>query len=104
MKKHYQFDDFFASGMEESISPFLTKDSRVYAKNLSLKSALLASFFLTLAYLFSFYNPYLSHLFLAFVYFLAGIPSLIEALDDLKNFEIHIDLLMTFAAFSALFL
>lgn len=104
MKKPYLFDDFFASGMEESISPFLTKDSRAYAKNLSLKSALLASFFLAISYCFSFYFPSLSHLFLAFVYFLAGIPSLIDALEDLKNFEIHIDLLMTFAAFSALFL
>lgn len=43
----------------------------------------------------------LSSLLLCCVYFLAGIPSLIEAIEDLANGEINIDILMTLAAFSS---
>ncbi len=102
MKTPYLFDEFFSSGKEESISPFLTPSSRKWGKNLSLKSALSSSSFLLLAFLFSYFNPPLSHLFLLLVYFLSGIPALIHSLDDLKNLEINIDVLMTLAAFLAL--
>ena len=101
MKTPYVFDEFFASGMEESISPFLTPSSRSFGKNLSLKSSGSAAFLLAAAYGFSFYFPPLSHLFLSFVYFLVGIPALIAAISDLKNLEINIDVLMTLAAFLA---
>ncbi len=101
MTKPYLFDEFFASGLEESISPFLTPQSRNWGKNLSLKSALGAAFFLILAFSFSFTHAPLSNLFLSLVYFLAGVPALIAAFDDLKNFEINIDVLMTLAAFLA---
>ena len=101
MKNPYVFDEFFASGMEESISPFLTPTSRSFGKNLSLKSSGSAAFLLAAAFGFSFYSPPLSHLFLSFVYFLVGIPALIAAISDLKNLEINIDVLMTLAAFLA---
>jgi heavy metal translocating P-type ATPase len=99
--KPYLFDEFFASGMEESVSPFLTPKSRIWGKNLSLKSAGSAAAFLTLAFCFSYVNLPASHVFLAFVYFLVGIPALIAAVNDLKNLEVNIDVLMTLAAFVA---
>jgi Zn2+/Cd2+-exporting ATPase len=104
MKTPYVFDEFFASGMEESISPFLTPKSRAFGKNISIKSASSAAFFLAAAFGFSFHSPPLSHLFLSFVYFLVGVPALIAAISDLKNLEINIDLLMTVAAFVAVFI
>ncbi|HSX26092.1 MAG TPA: heavy metal translocating P-type ATPase [Chlamydiales bacterium] len=101
MKSPYLFDEFFASGREESISPFLTSTSRSWGKNLSLKSASSAAFFLALSFSFSFVNPSLSYLFLSLVYFLSGVPALIASFNDLKNLEINIDVLMTVAAFVA---
>jgi len=101
MKAPYLFDEFFASGREESISPFLTPSSRNWGKNLSLKSATTSAFLLALAFSFSFVNPPLSYLFLSLVYFFSGIPALIASMNDLKNLEINIDVLMTLAAFIA---
>ena len=101
MKTPYVFDEFFASGQEESISPFLTPRSRNWGKNLSLKSAASAAFLLALAFSFSFFNPPLSFLCLSLVYFFSGVPALIASLNDLKNLEINIDVLMTLAAFIA---
>jgi heavy metal translocating P-type ATPase len=101
MKKPYQFDEFFSSGSEESISPFLTSSSRRWAKNLSLKSAAGSAFFLALAFSLSSHNPPLSHLLISLVYFFSGLPALIASLNDLKNLEINIDVLMTLAAFLA---
>ena len=95
----YIFDEFFTSGLEESVSPFLRRSSRKWAKNLSLKSSLAAGAFLALAFIFKFYVIELSHLFLLFVYFLAGTPALIHTIEDVKNLEINIDVLMTLAAF-----
>lgn len=102
MKTPYLFDEFFSSGREESISPFLTPSSRNWGKNLSLKSASTAAGCLALAFAFSFVNPPISYLFLSLVYFLSGVPALIASLNDLKNLEINIDVLMTLAAFLAL--
>ncbi len=100
-KKPYLFDEFFSSGLEESISPFLTPSSRRWSENLPLKSASSSAFFLVLSFSFSFVNAPLSHLFLSLVFFLSGVPALIAALGDLKNLEINIDVLMTLAAFLA---
>lgn len=99
--KPYLFDEFFASGKEESVSPFLTPQSRGWGKNLSLKSASSAAFLLALAFSFSFVSLPASNLCLAIVYFLAGVPAFIAAINDLKNLEINIDVLMTVAAFVA---
>lgn len=101
MRAPYLFDEFFSSGREESISPFLTSASRSWAKNLSLKSAATSSFFLAFAFSLSFFNTPLSYLCLSVVYFLSGVPAIIASLNDLKNLEINIDVLMTIAAFLA---
>lgn len=95
----YIFDEFFTSGLEESISPFLDQRSRLWAKNLYLKGALLASLFLLCSFVTKFYCVDLSHLFLLFVYFLSGTPALLHTIEDIRNLEINIDVLMTMAAF-----
>lgn len=94
----YLFDEFFASGKEESISPFLTPSSRKWGKHLSLKIALLSGALLFCAFVSSFFIPPLANLFLLFVYFFSGTPALLGALEDIKNLEINIDVLMTLAA------
>lgn len=104
MKTPYLFDEFFASNLEESVSPFITSSSRRWGKNLSVKSAFSAATLLALAFSFSFVIPAVSYLLLSLVYFLVGIPALIHAIEDLKNLEINIDVLMTTAAFVAILL
>ena len=98
VKTPYPFDEFFASGREESISPFLTTASRKWGKNLSLKSALFSALLLLSAFILSFYHPSGSALLLCGVYLLVGTPALINALEDIRNLEINIDVLMTLAA------
>lgn len=97
------FGEFFETGQDEVLSPFLTPDSRKWAINLSLKSSLFSAVLLACAYFFYFYSSTtaLSYLFLLFVYFLAGIPSLIESIEDLYNLNVNIDVLMTLAAFGS---
>ena len=102
MKNPYLFDEFFASGKEESISPFLTQTSKSWGKNLSLKSALSAALLLGAAFILSFTHPIFTSPLLVLVYFLVGVPALLAAMKDLKNLEINIDVLMTIAAFIAL--
>ncbi|MFA6915542.1 MAG: heavy metal translocating P-type ATPase [Parachlamydiales bacterium] len=100
------FDEFFEMGMAESRSPFLTPASRLWSHNLPLKAALIAGILLFISFVLSFYEnlvPF-SHLILVFVYFLAGVPALIESIEDLADFEINIDVLMTLAAFSSIFI
>ncbi|MGC2595311.1 MAG: heavy metal translocating P-type ATPase [Rhabdochlamydiaceae bacterium] len=94
----FVFDEFFASGKEESISPFLTPQSRGWGKNLTLKTALFSGFLLLSSFSASFFLPPLSHLLLLFVYFFAGTPALLGSIEDIKNLEINIDVLMTLAA------
>lgn len=98
--------EFFELGQQESISPFLQPDSRRWSINLTLKAALLAALLLVLSFALSFYPHLLpfSKIFLIGVYFLAGIPSLIESIEDLVDGEINIDILMTLAAFSSVFI
>lgn len=95
----YVFDEFFASGQEENVSPFLTPSSKKYAKNLNLIGSIISAIFLSLAFAFSFNFKEISHVFLVVVYFLSGTKALIETIEDIKNFEINIDVLMTLAAF-----
>lgn len=98
MSQPYLFDEFFASGQEESISPFLTPESRRWGKNLPLKSAILAAVLLALSFALHFLNRDASNLCLASVYFLVGTPALLNSIEDLRNIEINIDVLMTLAA------
>lgn len=98
--------EFFELGQQESVSPFLRPDSRKWSVNLTLKASLLAALLLILSFATSFYpqTKSLSHILLIGVYFLAGIPSLIESIEDLSDGEINIDILMTLAAFSSVFI
>jgi Zn2+/Cd2+-exporting ATPase len=98
--------EYFELGRQESVSPFLQPDSRKWSVNLTLKAALAAAVFLLLSFIGSFHpqTEALSKILLLGVYFLAGIPSLIEALEDLSDGEINIDILMTLAAFSSVFI
>ena len=97
------FNEFFASGKEEHISPFLIPSSRSWGKNLSLKASILAAIFLVLSYIlkFTIYSSPLYHISLMFVYFLAGTPALINSIQDICDMEVNIDVLMTLAAFSS---
>lgn len=98
--------EFFEFGQQESVSPFLQPDSRKWSVHLTLKAALLAAILLILSFVGSFYpqTESLAKILLIGVYFLAGIPSLIEAIEDLSDGEINIDILMTLAAFSSVFI
>ena len=99
MTTPYSFDEFFATNKEETVSPFLTPDSRRWGKYLSVRTALFAGFLLVCAFVLSFHSTPASLAFLTAVYFLAGTPALINSIHDLSNFEINIDVLMTLAAF-----
>jgi heavy metal translocating P-type ATPase len=97
------FEEFFEQGSIDSLSPFLTPESRLWGINLTLKSSLLAAVFLLVSFILAYYpqmKPF-SNILLITVYFLAGVPALIEAIEDLMNFDINIDILMTVAAFSS---
>ncbi len=94
----YVFDEFFASNKEESISPFLTLDSKDWGKNLSLKSSILSAVCLALSFCFHFISLDISHIFLLIVYVLSGTPALIGAIEDIQSLDINIDVLMTLAA------
>jgi len=100
------FEDFFDLGQPDSKSPFITLQSRGWGIDLPLRAALVAAFLLALSFAFSFFPAYLalSNLLLVMVYFLAGTPSLIESIEELSQFEINIDVLMTLAAFSSVLL
>lgn len=97
-KEPYLFDEFFASGKEESISPFLTRNSRSWGRNINLKSAILSAILLAAAFVTSLFHHTLGYILLIPVYVLVGTPALIDSIEDLRNFEINIDVLMTLAA------
>lgn len=105
-KEPLVFEEYFEMGQEETLSPFLTKSSQKWAENIRLKASILATFLLIASFTLSFFeNAYpFSRILLIGVYFLAGIPCLIESLEDLMNFEINIDVLMIVAAFSSVFI
>ncbi len=98
MTAPFLFDEFFHSGKQDAISPFLTKRSRRWGKSLSLKSSFLSALFFIAALITHFCAPPLSLLLLLFVYFLSGTPALLSTIEDLKNGELNIDVLMTLAA------
>lgn len=98
------FEEFFELGSAETVSPFITNESRYWGANLTIKASLIAAVLLVISFSLSFFPQYvpISHLLLVCVYFLAGTPSLIEAIEDLTVLEINIDILMTLAAFSSI--
>jgi Zn2+/Cd2+-exporting ATPase len=103
MSRPILFDEFFESGMEQAVSPFLTPSSRRWGRNLPLKASLLSALFLAIAFALSFFYTWepLAWLLLVGVYFLAGTGKLIAAIDDLASLQVNIDVLMTLAAFAS---
>jgi heavy metal translocating P-type ATPase len=106
IRKPLIFEEYFELGQQETLSPFITPDTRSWSFNLYLKASILAAALLLISFILSFIPEVraLSHVLLVCVYFLAGIPSLIESIEDLINFEVNIDILMTLAAFSSVFI
>lgn len=97
------FEEYFETGQPESASPFLTPSSRSWGKNVPLKTAIASAILLVIAFslhLIPNVEP-LGYLVLILVYFFAGIPSLIESIEDISNGQINIDVLMTLAAFGS---
>lgn len=96
-------DEYFEFGYDETRSPFLKPSSRKWGTNLSLKAAFLAAGLLLLSFALSWVPQQepMARFLLVAVYFLVGIPALIESIEDLISFEINIDVLMTLAAFSS---
>lgn len=106
-KKEFLVRDFFEMGLEESASPFLTPLARRISRNFPLKTSILASMLLAAGYCLSFYPQYsaLSTIVLAAVYLIVGVPALINAIEDIVlRHDCNIDVLMTLAAFSAIFM
>lgn len=97
-KAPYQFDEFFASGKEETLSPFLLPSSRPWGRHLSLKGALLSAAMLAIFFAARALGWQVAPFFLVVVYALSGTPALLNALEDLKQWNINIDVLMTLAA------
>lgn len=97
------FDEFFELGLPDTSSPFITPSSRKLGRNLKLRMSLLAVLFLAAAFVVPFFG-YPSSIFLLFVYFLVGTPAVIDALEDLSLLDVNIDVLMTLAAFSSIFI
>jgi len=92
--------------IEPSKSLFLTPHSRLWAKNLNFKVSFLSALLLLAAFILSFFPllTSISHLLLLFVFFLVGTPALIAAIEDLLDWEINIDILMTLGAFLSLWI
>lgn len=96
--KPYLFNEFFNSGGEESISPFLRPNAKKWGSYLLLKISILSAALLLIAFVSSFIAKDLSTLLLIVIYFLVGTPALLDTIEDLQSFEINIDVLMTVAA------
>jgi Zn2+/Cd2+-exporting ATPase len=97
------FGEFFEMDSPDIASPFIKKSSRAWGYNLTIKASVAAAILLAISFALSWHERTLplSHLLLVVIYFLAGIPALIESIEDLANFDINIDILMTLAAFSS---
>lgn len=106
-KQEFIVRDFFEMGLEESASPFLTPLARRISRNLPLKVSIIAAFMLLLSYLTSLQPQLVSFamIMLAGVYLMVGVPALIHAVEDIVlHKDCNIDVLMTLAAFSAVFI
>lgn len=102
-KDPFIFRQFFEMGQEESASPFLNARAQRISRNFSFKTSLFSAFLLLASYIFA--GSFISEILLISVYLIAGVPSLIDSVEDvLFRGDVNIDVLMTIAAFSAYFL
>ena len=97
--KAYNFDQFFLSGLDPSVSPFLSANSQKWGKSLSLKNSLFALFFLLLAHAVANINLPFSYFLLTIIYFLLGTPAILKTSQDIFKITVNINVLMTLAAF-----
>ncbi|KPK33254.1 MAG: hypothetical protein AMS24_01710 [Chlamydiae bacterium SM23_39] len=102
--KQISFDEFFLSGMEESISPFLTDNSKKWIKNLGLKISIFSAILFIFSLIFFNINNILSYFLISLIYFSVGIPALLSTIENLKKLDININVLMTLAAIIAILL
>lgn len=100
----HSYEEFFASGCQDSYNPLFSKQAKRVARLLPLFRSLVSLFFLIVAYLVKPLNGSLMMASLGVVYFLSGTEALIETYRDLKEWRINIDVLMTLAAFFSLLL
>lgn len=103
---HIPFYHFFQSRGEEHFSPFLTPSGRKWGYQVPLKISIISAFSLFLSFILKIYKfsvPY-EHLFLGIVFFLSATPALIHSITSISKFKVNIDVLMTLAAFTSLFL
>ena len=101
-----RFETFFALGKPVEASPFLRRGEGKIGKYLDLKVSLFSAFLLVLSWVLLWIEPLVpfSHILLLLVYVLSGTPALINALEDLSLLNVNIDVLMTLAAFSSVFI
>lgn len=102
MPKAYNFDQFFLSGLEPGISPFLSPSSQRWGRNFSLKNSFFAFFLLLLAKAVSALSPALSHFFLGVIYFSLGTSAILKASKDIFKINVNVNVLMTAAAFASI--
>ena len=103
---------YFQFGHKNEHSPFLKSSERKLANNLDLKKALFSALLFTchLSILLtqnmsgetSVFLQTISHLLLVMVFFASGTPAVIGSINDLLDYEVNIDLLMTLAAFASI--
>lgn len=106
IEERVSFKEFFSSQEDQAISPFLTSTSRRWGKNLPLRISLFAALLLAGAFVCSFFSSLvsLSLLLQVLIYFLVGTPALIEAIREIAELKINIDVLMVLAAFLSIFI
>jgi len=100
------FREFFSSENDATISPFLTSGSRKWAENLPIRVSLFAAVLLAVSFTTSFFPGLrsLSLLLQILIYFIVGTPALIQAIKEIGEFKINIDVLMVLAAFLSIFI
>lgn len=91
---------------KEAVSPFLKPSSVCWSAQLRLRAACVAALLLLVSYALRWTPSTLpiAYLLLLQIYFLTGAPSLIEAIYNVADLNINIDVLMNVAAFSAAWL
>jgi Cd2+/Zn2+-exporting ATPase len=104
--QEFAFREFFELGLEESASPFLTPFARKISRNLPLKASCTAAGVLFASFLCSIYGyTELSMILLSCVFLIVGVPAVINSIEDVAwRKDVNIDVLMTLAAFAAIFI
>lgn len=96
--ENYLFETFFQTNLNESISPFLTKRSKLFANFLNLKISLFCLFILICGWAFNKITPIALPLSTSFIYLALGTPIFIQTIEQLKKRIINIEILMLLAA------